>query len=76
VSVDKDIVNNNSIKLPYLCTTQIRIKKSLDLKMKEIGIKHSKTKAQVFEDAVRAYLANKNVLHLNYYMYHLLHYLN
>ena len=37
-------------------TTQVRFKKSLDLKMKEIAVKTGKTKAKVYEDAILDFL--------------------
>lgn len=41
-------------------STQVRIKKSLDVKMKEIATKSGKTKAQVYEDAIVTFLKDQS----------------
>ena len=41
-------------------TTQVRFKKSLDLKMKEIAVKTGKTKAKVYEDAILDFLEKES----------------
>ena len=44
------------IKLSTRITTQVRFKKSLDLKMKEIATKEGKTKEKVYEEAILEFL--------------------
>lgn len=41
-------------------TTQVRFKKSLDLKMKEIATKEGKTKEKVYEEAILEFLKNQS----------------
>ena len=41
-------------------TTQVRFKKSLDLKMKEIAMKEGKTKEKVYEEAILEFLKNQS----------------
>ena len=41
-------------------STKVRIKKSLDVKMKEIATKSGKTKAQVYEDAIVTFLKDQS----------------
>ena len=41
-------------------TTQVRFKKSLDLKMKEIATKDGKTKEKVYEEAILEFLKNQS----------------
>ena len=48
------------IKLSTRITTQVRFKKSLDLKMKEIAMKEGKTKAKVYEEAILEFLKNQS----------------
>ena len=48
------------IKLSTRITTQVRFKKSLDLKMKEIATKEGKTKEKVYEEAILEFLKNQS----------------
>ena len=48
------------IKLSTRITTQVRFKKSLDLKMKEIAMKEGKTKEKVYEEAILEFLKNQS----------------
>ena len=48
------------IKLSTRITTQVRFKKSLDLKMKEIATKEGKTKEKVYEEAILELLKNQS----------------
>ena len=41
-------------------STQVRIKKSLDVKMKEIATKEGKTKEKVYEEAILEFLKNQS----------------
>ena len=41
-------------------STQVRIKKSLDIKMKEIATKEGKTKEKVYEEAILEFLKNQS----------------
>ena len=41
-------------------TTQVRVKKNLDVKMKEIATKSGKTKAQIYEDAILDFLERES----------------
>ena len=41
-------------------STQVRVKKSLDIKMKEIATKSGKTKAQVYEEAIVTFLKDQS----------------
>ena len=41
-------------------TTQVRFKKSLDSKMKEIAMKEGKTKEKVYEEAILEFLKNQS----------------
>lgn len=41
-------------------TTQVRVKKNLDVKMKEMATKAGKTKAQIYEDAILHFLEKES----------------
>lgn len=41
-------------------TTQVRVKKNLDVKMKEMATKAGKTKAQIYEDAILYFLEKES----------------